>query len=449
MQRRVRDRIKELKRVRAGDLEAHKDNWRRHTGRQAGALRSILEEVGWADALIAREREDGRLELIDGHLRAELDPDQMVPVLILDVDEAEARKLLAVMDPIAGLAEVDLQALGDLSERVDFGSPELDQLIAGLLTGEKPSSDAGVDEAPKLPDEPVTQPGDVWIMGDHRLVCGDALDPKCYRAVLGTSKADMAFIDPPYNMDYRSKGLGGIANDDLDDRSFARLVLGGCYQLRTNLRSGGSYYICMSAAEYPLLCAELRKLGMSGRVIVWAKPCAGLGAQEYRPRFEIIIYGWLGPRRDRVWNGERRESDLWEFDLDRSAIARLDDDGNTIVEVGFGLESIEVALEGEVAGTVSHADGSTDDLWRFARESGPYVHPTQKPVALIERAIRNSSDPGDLVLDSFAGSGSTLIACERLGRRFTGIELDPRYCDVSVERWEAVTGKAGDRRPGR
>ena len=170
-----RDRIRELRRVRARDLVPNPRNWRRHPARQAAALRSVLEEVGYADALLARELPDGRLMLVDGHLRAETTPDQEVPVLVLDVDEAEANKLLATLDPLAAMAETDKLALKDLASLIQTNSAELRELLDGTAGIAR---EAQQDAIPALPVNPVARLGQIWRLGKHRLLCGDSTRPE-------------------------------------------------------------------------------------------------------------------------------------------------------------------------------------------------------------------------------------------------------------------------------
>src|SRR5690606_33584608 len=165
----IKDRITDLRRVRAGDLRPSPKNWRRHPESQRKAMKAALTEIGFADALLARET-DGGLELIDGHLRADLDPEQQVPVLILDVNEEEAGKLLATLDPLAGMAEADLEALKLLAADLDFQMPDLEMVVTGL-TGIDGVEEIVQDEAPEPPADPVTRPGDLWLLGDHRLLC--------------------------------------------------------------------------------------------------------------------------------------------------------------------------------------------------------------------------------------------------------------------------------------
>jgi DNA modification methylase len=161
----------------------------------------------------------------------------------------------------------------------------------------------------------------------------------------------------------------------------------------------------------------------------------GMGSQDYRPQVELILYGVRGNKSKRTWNAARRESDLWEFDPDKPVIAYPDDGNGTVIEFGTGMETVKVVCSGRVEGRVVHLDGQETDIWHEGRESSRYVHPTQKPVALIERAIVNSTKQGNLVFDPFLGSGSTLIACELHGRKCIGCELDQKFADVIRKRW--------------
>jgi hypothetical protein len=204
---RIRDRIKELRRVPASELLPNPKNWRTHPQSQQDALRGVLAEVGIADAVLARETPNG-LMLIDGHLRAETARDAMLPVLVLDVDEAEADKLLATLDPLAAMAEADAAKLDGLLREIDTGSEALQQMLADL------ADDAGLyqdeekevteDEVPEPPVVPVTKPGDLWLLGRHRLLCGDSTNAADVARLMNGQNADMVWTDPPYghgNMD--------------------------------------------------------------------------------------------------------------------------------------------------------------------------------------------------------------------------------------------------------
>ncbi len=200
----IRDRIKELRRVRAGDLVPNPRNWRSHPQTQQDALRGVLAEIGYADALLVRELPDGRLEIVDGHLRAETTPDEVVPVLVLDVTEEEADKLMLTLDPLAAMAEANKEALGRLLQEIETQSPAvqamLDNLAAEYRINPEVEGLTDPDEIPEPPDEAITQPGDLWIMGDHRLLCGDSSKPEDVDRLLGGATIQLVNTDPPYNV---------------------------------------------------------------------------------------------------------------------------------------------------------------------------------------------------------------------------------------------------------
>jgi len=198
----IRDRVKELRRVRASDLVANSKNWRRHPATQRKAMQAVLAEVGYADALLAREDENGRLILVDGHLRADTTPDSIVPVLVLDVTAAEADKILATLDPLAGMAEIDDDAWSSLIEGLDAELPD----FRGLLDTLNPNPKRGLtaeDEIPPVPETPITQPGDLWILGDHRLLAGDSTKPNDVARLMNGETAAVVATDPPYLINYR------------------------------------------------------------------------------------------------------------------------------------------------------------------------------------------------------------------------------------------------------
>ena len=241
------------------------------------------------------------------------------------------------------------------------------------------------DDSPAPEPIVISRPADVWILGPHRLVCGDALHRAAFDTLLEGKPAGMIFTDPPYNVDYQAK-TRKIANDNLGS-GFGAFLEQVCENLLACSR--GAVYICMSSSELATLqSAFLAAGGHWSTFLIWAKNTFTLGRSDYQRQYEPILYGWKagGPH---FWCGDRDQGDVW-----------------------------------------SVAKPVVNDL-----------HPTMKPVELVERAIRNSSRPGDLVLDAFGGSGSTLIACERLDRKARILELEPKYVDVIVRRWQEFTGK--------
>jgi DNA modification methylase len=394
----VRDRVVELVRVRAGDLQPNPRNWRRHPEPQRAALRGLLRQIGYADALLAR-REGDSLVLIDGHLRQSLDPAQVVPVLVLDVTEAEADTLLATLDPLAGLAQPDPEILADLLGRVDSSSRAVLDLLATV------ARDAGLpvrrvladpEEVPSLPAEPRSKPGDLWILGEHRLLCGDATKEQDMGWLMGGEQAEAMWTDPPYGVDYVGKTPRALRITGDVPSGLTELLAGAFGQAGAVLRPGARIYVAHPAG--PLSVVFLQAFLVQGwrlhQTLVWVKDSIVLGHGDYHYRHEPIAFGYVpGPGR---WG---RGAKGWYGGNDQSSV-------------------IEVA-----------------------RPAASREHPTTKPVELIRRCLVNSTKEGDRVLDPFCGSGSTLIACEVMGRAGYGMEIDPTYCDVAVARWEALTGR--------
>ena len=271
--------------------------------------------------------------------------------------------------------------------QLGFDDTDLDRLLVDTI-----EQTDQADDVPEPPVDPVTRPGDLWICGNHRVLCGDATVISDVEKLLDGELADMAFTDPPYNVNYANSGDDKsrlrnrpILNDALGNEFGAFL-----YDAFVNLLSvtKGGIYISMSSSELDVLQKSFRDAGGKwSTFIVWAKNTFTLGRSDYQRQYEPILYGWKNGS-DHFWCGARDQGDVWFFDKPHK-----------------------------------------NDL-----------HPTMKPVALVERAIRNSSKSRDIVLDLFGGSGTTLIAAEQSGRRARLIELDPKYVDVIVTRWQSLTG---------
>lgn len=403
----IRDRIKEFRRVKASELRPNPKNWRTHPKGQQEALRGVLAEIGYADALLARELPDGTLELVDGHLRAETTPDQDVPVLVLDVNEEEAAKLLATLDPLASLAETDADALRSLLDQVETDSDALQEMLdqlaadAGIV---EPEPEVTEDDVPPVPVDPITKPGDLWLLGRHRLLCGDSTKAEDVDKLVGDNLVDLVWTDPPYGVclnDVQSvseakklhRRLDGqiIHNDDLkpeDLRSFLYASLRIAYD---KSRPGAVWYIAAPSGD--IFGEFAYVLGREGinvwrHTLVWVKDRLVLGRADYHYRHESIMYGW---------------------------------------KPGAGHRMIE--------------DRTQDTVWEIKRPGASPEHPSMKPVELIARAITNSSLRGEKVYDPFLGSGTTMIAAEQLERTCYGMELSRQYADVCCVRWSTLTGE--------
>ena len=372
-------------------------NARTHSEEQVAQIAASIREFGWTNPILV----DGDSGVIAGHgrlLAARKLGMTTVPVIELaGMSEAEKRAYIladnklalnAGWDEAMLAAEIgDLQGLGFDLALTGFELGEIDALLAG----DGPSFP---DEAPPVPEEPLTRPGDIWTMGPHRLVCGDATDPQVIRRALDGGLADMVFADPPYNVAYRKgKVRKAIANDDLGS-GFGAFLEAAC---RAMVRvTKGAIYICISGAEIDVLKAAFAAAGGHwSTFVIWSKDRFTLGRSDYQRQYEPILYGWAEGSQH-FWCGARDQGDVWQIDRPRA-----------------------------------------NDL-----------HPTMKPIALVERAIRNSSKTRDTVLDPFAGSGTSLMAAEATGRQAVLVELDPAYCDVIVRRWQEGTGQRGTRQDG-
>ncbi|WP_223618917.1 site-specific DNA-methyltransferase [Lysobacter sp. ESA13C] len=374
-------------------------NARTHSDAQVAQIAASIVEFGWTNPILV----DGDSGIIAGHGRllaarqlglgvvptielAHLTPAQKRAYVIADNRLAENagwdEELLKLELAELRDAEFDLDLLG-------FTDEELDDLLlddqAGLTDD---------DEVPEVQDQPVSRRGDIWICGNHKVLCGDATSGEDYSALLGDELVDMTFTDPPYNVDYANNPkdkLRGkhrpILNDNLGC-DFGAFLEACCTQMVSLTK--GAIYIAMSSSELDRLQTAFRAAG--GRwstFIIWAKNKFTMGHADYQRQYEPILYGWR-EGSDRFWCGARDQGDVWFID----------------------------------------------------RTSKNDLHPTMKPVALVERAIRNSSKSRDLILDPFGGSGTTMIAAEKTGRRARLIELDPKYADVIVRRWQEHTGQA-------
>jgi DNA modification methylase len=400
----IRDRIKELRRVKASEIKPSPKNWRTHPQAQKDVLRGVLAEIGMADALLARELPDGSLMLIDGHCRADVDGDMTWPVLVLDVTEAEADKLLVTIDPLAAMAGSDAAKLDGLLRDMEIGNDAVKLMLEEL------AQDAGCDfgtpaeivedEVPEPPEVPVTQPGDLYVLGEHRLLCGDSTNADTVKRLLNGVVPFLMVTDPPYGVDYDPKwrletGLnkehqtraeGRVQNDTKVDWAEAY-----------NLFPGRVAYIWHAGKFAGEVTDSLHKSKFEIRTqIVWSKPSLVIGRGHYHWQHEPCFYA-VRSGGSAKWCGDRDQSTIWSIK------------------------------------NMHRTQGSVDD--------GKTEHGTQKPIECMARPIRNHGDKGDDVYDPFLGSGTTLIAAEQLGRRCYGLEIDPRYCDVIVQRWSKLTGK--------
>ena len=377
-------------------------NARMHSDDQVAQIAGSIAEFGFVNPILVGEDD----VIIAGHgrlLAARKLGMAEVPVIRLEhLSETQRRALVIADNKIAAnstwdedMLRLELEELRAEDFDLDITGFDLDE-IDRLLQGTD-SEGAGLtddDEIPEAPEEAITKPGDLWLLGEHRLLCGDATVLGDVEKVLDGGLADLCFTDSPYNVDYGKNTNASspgkdrrILNDNLGD-SFEAFLYDSCVNILTVTKGG--VYMCMSSSELHTLQTAFKAAGGHwSTFVIWAKNTFTLGRSDYQRQYEPILYGWK-EGTDHFWCGARDQGDVWFVDKPRK-----------------------------------------NDL-----------HPTMKPVALVERAIRNSSKSRDIVLDPFGGSGTTLIACEKTGRSGRLIEMDPKYCDVIVRRWQEFTGQS-------
>lgn len=406
-------------------LLANPLNFRRHPAHQKKAMTGVLSEIGWIQDVIVNKVTG---HIIDGHLRVELamQRSEKVPVKYVELSEHEEKIALASIDPIGALAEQDQAMLDDLIE--DIGTVEDDDLSAFLDsmlsdgTDMDEAEEEGLiddDECPDAHAESVIKPGDVFILGDHRVICGDSTNMDDIDKLMAGDQADMLWIDPPYNVDYTGSDGKKIDNDNMDDsafRQFLRDLFSSCAAV---MKAGAPFYIAHADSEGYNFRGAAQESGLDVKqCLIWVKNSFVIGRQDHQWQHEPILYGWK-PGAAHKWYGEFNKSTVIDEqpkvnDLDRSELMNL------VRE-----------LRNTLATTVIRED----------KPKANGDHPTMKPIRLIGLHLKNSTRRGDVVIDFCGGSGSTLIACEKLGRKARLCELSPTYAQVIVERWQEFTGK--------
>jgi DNA modification methylase len=377
-------------------LKPHPDNPRAHPEQQIAQLARSIETFGFTHSILADEND----VTLAGHgkvLAARYLGLKEVPVLVVSgLTETEKRIYLVADNQLAFNSAWDEQKLQVLVAELEKELGNLDltglrpQEIDRILADLAPEQEGWIDED-EIPATPssITVPGDLFILDRHRLFCGDARSPESYQRLLQGTPADMTFADFPYNVDYTQRRRGGariakIANDNLG-AEFGEFLQSVCVQVLAVTQ--GAMYMCMASKELHTLHQAFTAAGGHwSTFVIWAKDSFTLGRSDYQRQYECLLYGWK-KGQDHFWCGARDEGDVWQV----------------------------------------------------PKPKRNRLHPTAKPVCLVERAIRNSSKRGDLVLDPFGGSGSSLIACEKSGRRAAIMELERKYVDVMIQRWEAYT----------
>ncbi len=376
------------------------NNSRTHSDKQVTEIASSIKEFGFTNPVLI----DKENTIIAGHGRLlaskKLGLKEVPTILLENLTEAQKKAYIIADNKLAlnagwdeELLSIELKELDELgydTSLTGFSEDELSDILDKPIT-------KGLTDEDEVPEdvEPIVEKGDIWQLGNHRLMCGDSTNITDLDKLLNKIKADLVFTDPPYGLDYsggrtqvvKKKTYGKLLNDNLEDKDLGSLI----QFIFSYIKKEADVYVCVSPLFQKPFLDMINELGKKvDAVIVWDKKNAGLGYMKYRRQCEFILYV----------NGK----------------------------------------------SFKKGDKSDFDLWSISKDNTKeYKHGTQKPIELIERAINNSSKSEDIFLDLFGGSGSTLLACEKTNRINYSMELDKKYCDVIIKRWENFTGKKAER----
>lgn len=372
-----RIRNKAIRRVKVADLEDAPWNFRTHPEAQAKALDGAIEELGFYGYPDVWQPGRGRYQLCDGHLRkerllAKYGDNATIEVNVTDFNEEEAKKATATKDPLAAMAETDLTKLDALMGDIEFDDENLSKMLADL--DGKPRQEIIEDDVPEPPVDPITKPGDLWLLGEHRLLCGDSTKAEDVARVMDGERAGITFTDPPYNVGIE---YGTATNDSRSRESYSEW----CSKWTSRLPSKA------------LLTVGIKRLLWWGDI---------LGEPQW-------IIAWV--KRNGQGQTGLGGTNKWDAILAYGVPCDHDTD---IIEV-------------------------SNDYAEGIKSQGD--HPTAKPVKLWASILSRFGLESEIIYEPFSGSGTTLIAAEQLSRRCYAIEIEPRYVDVAVQRWEKLTGK--------
>lgn len=378
------------------DLKPYERNAKKHDETQIKNVMESIKQFGFAQPLVI----DKDNFVIIGHCRliaAKRLKMEKVPVLrMADLNDEQVQKL-RLLDNKLNESEWDMDLLAEDIPLLDFSNFDIDWELPVL----EDEVEIVEDEAPELPEEPKSKLGDMYQLGNHRLICGDSTDIAVIDRLMDGAKADMWLSDPPYNVEIvggshaisaserKKQGKLTIKNDCMSGDEFKEFLTNAFTTAYTALKGGASYYIWYASREVVNFQKSLEESGfLVKQELIWNKNSLVMGRQDYQWKHEPCLYGWKDGNSHN-WYGDRKQTTIIDFD----------------------------------------------------RPAKSDLHPTMKPIGLLAIQIKNSSKTDDIIFDGFGGSGSTLIACEQLNRKCYMCELDPRYVDVIIERWEKFTGE--------
>ena len=387
-----------IEQVSVGSVVPYALNSRTHSDEQVSQIASSIKEFGFTNPVLI----DSENVIIAGHGRLlaarKIGIDEVPCIRLGYLTDTQRRAYIIADNKLALNAGWDEEALAAEIARLSEEDFDLDMLgfdsdeIEAFLSAEDGTDGlTDEDEVPEVPEQAVTVAGDIWTLGNHRLMCGDSTSPDDLKKLCAGELVDLWLTDPPYNVAYEGKTAEAltIKNDSMDDDSFRRFLVESYAAADSVMKEGASFYIWHADSEGYNFRGAADDIGWKIRqCLVWVKQTLVMGRQDYHWKHEPCLYGWK-EGAGHLWNTDRKQTTVLEFD----------------------------------------------------RPSKNVEHPTMKPVDLFEYQMLNNTKSGGVVLDSFAGSGTTGIAAEKNGRVARLMELDPRYCDVIIHRWQEFSGK--------
>lgn len=410
-----------VEQVPISELHPAEYNPRKWTDDARKGLTKSLSEFGFVQPIVVNSAPNRRGVIIGGNFKLNIAKEQgltHLPVVWVNIPNVKREKELNLrLNKNQG--EFDNNLLSEFEKEllaeVGFDSKELDR----IFKDEQDEDDFDGDKEAEKIVAPVAKLGDMYELGKHRLMCGDSSKKEDVEKLMGGVRADMVFTDPPYNVNYSGRGKNTsttIENDNMDEQEFRRMLGEWFARYKESMKADAPLYCCYASRTHREFEDALNKNGFEVRnQIIWVKKVASMGWGDYRWKHEPMLY--CHQRNAKLpFYGDRKQYTEWSEEMSDEELLKM------------VKKNIEKEEEGD------------STVWRLHREQ-KYDHPTQKPIKLVSIAIRNSSKRGDVVLDLFGGSGSTLIAADTLARTCYTMELDPRYVDVIIKRWEKKTGE--------
>ena len=438
--------------VPTAELVPNPKNPNKHGDKQIKLLAAIIKGHGWRTPITVSKRSG---YVVRGHGR--LMAAQYLGLEEVPVDEqdykSEASEWADMIadNRIAELSEIDpeeLQSLViELEKEIDatllgYTEKEMQEILSQSLAEELHEDDFTGDDIDSVlnEEECLVGLGDVWELGRHRLICGDCTDAQTIDRLMNGKLADVIFTDPPYNVNYEggTEDKLTIANDNLDSDTFNAFLLKAFTSMNKAAREGAAIYVCHADSEGSDFRGAMLDAGwLLKQCLIWAKDRFTLGRQDYQWQHEPILYGWK-PGAAHSFYGGRKQGTVVDIGYPVEIRQGAGANGETHIRIGGALSDVLLEVTRDVK-VISTEDVST--ILKVAKPTRNGEHPTMKPIALCGKCIANSSKEDEIVLDLFGGSGSTLIAAEQLNRTCYMSELDPKYCEVIIRRWEEFTGK--------